>query len=401
MLDVTDYGATPNDDSNDDSIGIKAAISAAQPGSQVYLPAGRYTLRAGSIPLKTGVSLRGAGRAATVLETNMTTTVSTLFYASPGATDFHVSDFTVRRGGGIAVQLVIKLGNGRWDSDNTSYALVERVVLARLDISGFERMAIVLENTRNVMVWNNQLHDATALGGGGQGYGVSINFDRASNNWIVGNTVGPFIRHAFVLSYRTHHNLLELNDTRGTTQDAFDLHGEDEYNNELRSNRVVDCARTDPFTGAKTYPAGFGVGESPTASSGSGMAAHDRSGPRNWIHHNTVDAGCYSGIRINNTNGTLVEDNTVTGNQYGIRIGDLNASHGTTVLRNVFTGNTVGINAGTAEDTIVSGNTATDNTWFGLDFSSAAVNYSITDNDLRRNQVRLLSPNGVYSGNLL
>lgn len=400
-IDVTDFGATLNDDSNDDTVGIKAALNAAVAGTEVYLPAGRYTLKTGGIILKSGVSLRGAGRTSTILATHMSTAVPQLFSAMAGAKDMRVTDFKVERAAGTPVQMVLRLGYGRWDTDNAGYALVERVMVARLDISGFERMAINLENTRHVMIWNNQLHDATALGGGGQGYGVTISFDGARENWIVGNTVGPVIRHAILLQFRTQNNLVEINTTRGTTQDAFDLHGEDERNNELRNNLVASCVRVDPYTGAVTYPSGFGVGEVPNAGSGSGAAAHDVTGPLNWIHHNEVRTGCHGGVRVNNTDDTFIEDNTLTGNSFGIRLGDLSPAHGTLVARNIITGNATGISLGNADDTVVRANTMNDNSYYGVDVMGTVQRYSITNNDLRRNRVRLSSTDGIYTGNIL
>ena len=160
--------------------------------------------------------------------------------------------------------MVVRLGSGRWDTDNTSYSLVERFTVARLAISGFQRMAISLENTRHVLVWNNQINNATALGGGGQGYGVVLSFDRASDNWIVGNSIGPVIRHAVLSSTGRTTTWLNSTPPAGTTEDAFDLHGEDEHHNELRYNVVASCSRIDPATGATTYPSGFGVGEVPS-----------------------------------------------------------------------------------------------------------------------------------------
>jgi len=399
-LDVTNYGATPNDDSDDDAAALRAAIRAAGAGSEVYVPAGRYTLRSGGIALKSGVSLRGESRDATVFVTNMSTTVQYLFQAFPGTTNVQLTDFTVRQAAGVPVDMVIRLGSGRWDTSNAEYSLVERVTITRLTLSGFQRMGISLENTRHVLVWNNQISNATAFGGGGQGYGVALSFDRASENWIIGNSIGPAIRHAVLLQYRTHNNLIELNTTNGTTQDAFDLHGEDEHHNELRHNVVASCSRVDPATGATTYPSGFGIGESPS-SGATGMAAHDVTGPFNWIHHNEVRAGCYGGVRINNTNNTFVEDNTLTGNAFGIRVGDLNASDDAWLLRNTVTGNSVGILLGAADGVVVRNNSATGNPGYGLDVVASANQYTITNNDFRMNRVRLTSSDGVFQENQL
>ena len=52
---------------------------------------------------------------------------------------------------------------------------------------------------------------------------------------------GPAMRHGVLLQYSAHHNLAESNTVVRTTYDAFDLHGEDEYGNELRSNVAENC----------------------------------------------------------------------------------------------------------------------------------------------------------------
>jgi nitrous oxidase accessory protein NosD len=397
-LDVRSYGATPNNSADDDAPAIRAAISAARAGDEVLLPGGTLHLKSGQINLKTGVSLRGQGRGATVLGA-MYSSLTAVIYVPAGATNLRISDFAVRRVSG-SYDAAVRLGNGRWDSNNSTYPIVSRVAIEGLLVEGHRRMGILLENTQHVLVRDNIVRAATALGGGGSGYGVSINFDRSSNNWVTGNQVGPTIRHAYLLAYRAHHNLLEHNTATGTTQDAFDLHGEDEYSNELRHNTVTDCQRLDPATGALTYPAGFGLGEVPAAGS-AGMNYHDVTGPHNWIHHNTV-RGCYAGVRSNNTNYTYIEDNVLHDNDVGIRIGDLRPSHFSRALRNDVRNNNVGLYLGEADDTIVRLNTSTTNSSRGLDVQAAAARYLITDNDFRSNgaPVRLLSSIGTYANNL-
>jgi urocanate hydratase len=49
------------------------------------------------------------------------------------------------------------------------------------------------------------------------------------------------MRHGVLLQYSAHHNLVESNTVVRTTYDAFDLHGEDEYGNELRSKVAENC----------------------------------------------------------------------------------------------------------------------------------------------------------------
>jgi nitrous oxidase accessory protein NosD len=328
-----------------------------------------------------------------------TSAVTAVLHVPPGAGNLRISDFAIRRVSG-SYDAAVRLGNGYWDTNNSNAPLVTRVTVENLLVEGHRRMAILLENVQHVLVRNNHIRNATALGGGGSGYGISINFDRSSNNWITGNRVGPTIRHAYLLAYRAHHNLFEHNLATGTTEDAFDLHGEDEYSNEFRHNTVDDCARTNPETGALTYPAGFGLGEVPSSGS-SGMNYHDITGPHNWIHHNTV-TGCYAGVRVNNTNATYIEDNVLHDNEVGVRVGDLRPAHFSRVMRNDIRNNRSGIFLGNADDTRVRYNTSTANLGRGLDVTSTANRYTITDNDFRANgaPVRLSSSDGTFSSNL-
>jgi parallel beta-helix repeat protein len=131
------------------------------------------------------------------------------------------------------------------------------------------------------------------------------------------------------------------------------------------------------------------------------MAAHDVTGPYNWVHDNEVGAGCYGGIRINNTNNTFVENNTLTGNSFGIRVGDLNESDQSWIVGNTVTGNSVGILLGAADAVVMRDNVATGNSGYGLDVSSTANDYSITYDDLRLNRYRLTSSDGVFRDNQL
>ena len=65
VLDVTSYGAVPNDGTSD-SAAIAAAIAASQAGDTVLFPAGTY-LTDDSIRPHSGTSLVGAGRDATIV----------------------------------------------------------------------------------------------------------------------------------------------------------------------------------------------------------------------------------------------------------------------------------------------------------------------------------------------
>src|SRR5262249_46958760 len=121
--------------------------------------------------------------------------------------------------------------------------------------------------------------------------------------WVTNNSFGPVVRHAVVIQYSAHHNLIEHNTADGTTLDSFDLHGEDEYSNELRFNLAMNSSGGD----------GFGVGNT--------GSTHQNSGPNNWIHDNEVN-NCRGGINvILGSNDEYVEDNNFHDNaDYGIHV---------------------------------------------------------------------------------
>ena len=108
-------------------------------------------------------------------------------------------------------------------------------------------MAVAVRHSDNILVQTCAFKNATALGGGGEGYGVMLGYDTTANCWVTQNTFGPVLRHGVVVQYFAHHNLIENNTADATTLDAFDLHGEDEYSNELRYNLVKNVSGGDGF----------------------------------------------------------------------------------------------------------------------------------------------------------
>lgn len=128
--------------------------------------------------------------------------------------------------------------------------------------------------------------------------------DDSRHNVVRNNTItGPFIRHGVLLQYYTHNNLVEGNVLTATALDAIDLHGEDEYLNEIRWNLVRD-----------SQASGIGLGNT-----GGTATQHDASGPGNWIHHNLL-SGNREGVKVGlGTPDTTIENNVIHGD--GARAG--------------------------------------------------------------------------------
>jgi nitrous oxidase accessory protein NosD len=221
-------------------------------------------------------------------------------------------------------------------------------------VERFSVHGVSLRDCHHVLVQNCEFADATNLGGGGHGYGIALNYPTNNNNWIRNNTIGPVIRHAILIQYYAHNNLVEYNLAFENTEDAYDLHGEDEYANELRFNIARDGARD-----------GFGVGNT--------GATHDRSGPNNWIHHNTVE-NSLAGIEvIQASDMVFIDHNTFSGNEYGIRVHNLGGSQ--LYLRgNRIEDNDVGVLLNEARWVWLLHNDISGSTEFGLEILSGVEN---------------------------
>lgn len=299
VWDATDFGASPISMTNDDAVGIKVAISLAEPGDIVFIPEGTYTLRQ-VLEIPTGVTLRGAGMEKTIFETEG---IDRAIRILPEVHDVRLEGFTVRYlGDDEELAFGVYVGSVR-QGRNSYRILIDDIRVERFSVHG-----VSLRDCHHVLVQNSEFADATNIGGGGHGYGVALNYPTNHNNWIRNNTIGPVIRHGVLIQYFAHNNLVEYNLCFENTEDAYDLHGEDEYANELRFNIARDGARD-----------GFGVGNT--------GSTHDRSGPNNWIHHNTV-GNSLAGIEvIQGSDMVFIDHNTFIGNEYGIRVHNLGGNH--------------------------------------------------------------------------
>ncbi|WP_433922707.1 right-handed parallel beta-helix repeat-containing protein [Paenibacillus taichungensis] len=206
-------------------------------------------------------------------------------------------------------------------------------------VEKFKRMAIRIEHSRDVVVKHATFRNATDLGPGGSGYGISIQgtaktdrlgFDNDTIWNVVENSTfeGPYLRHGALIQFVAHNNVLRGNTFNGTKLDAIDLHGEQEYLNEISGNVI-----TDVLTGA-----GIGLGNT----GGSAPSNHSKSGNGNYIHDNTITN---SQIGISVTMGTpdtliennLIESTTTIADAAGIKV--LNGP-GTVIRGNVIRNNT-------------------------------------------------------------
>lgn len=326
---VLDYGAVANDPDFDNVDSIMAAIEAAQPGDEIYIPEGTYWLTKPSkyskayiahIELEEGINLRGDGLGKTILmsafpdsdnEDGNTTVV-----LINGQNNIVVSDLTITSNTpddmlpnpddqntntlvttspvyGIAI-----------DSDSPIKQF-SNVVIKDILVEKFQRMGIRVKTVRDVRIQSCTIQKATDLGRGGAGYAISIqgtknginitdtNYDTIHNVVEDCDLIGPYLRHGVILQYHAHNNLITNNRISDTLLDSIDLHGEDEYNNEVVANTIINSRKG----------AGIGLGNS--------GATHDASGPNNLIHKNEIIGGNRGIDVLYGTSGTIITGNTI------------------------------------------------------------------------------------------
>ncbi|TVY07772.1 right-handed parallel beta-helix repeat-containing protein [Paenibacillus cremeus] len=352
-INVVELGADPADNDKDDTIAINAAIKAAQRGDEVYLPNGVYNLKselstdkAANIELKSGVNLRGESQDKVILLSSFDKSGSnTKVIKALGLEDIVISNLTVSsvfKGkyttdhvnnnpdrGGPVTGIYIEDASGKGSRS---------ITIDHVTVEKYQRMGIRVSNSRDVIVRNSLFRNATDLGGGGAGYGITFQgipktdrkgtdndslFNLAENNRFE----GPYIRHGVLIQFYSHNNAVRGNTFHQTQLDSIDLHGELEYLNEIYNNKMENI----------TGGAGIGLGNT----GGTAPSNHSASGPLNYIHDNTI-TGSRNGITVTmGSPKTIIENNTITGSK---------VKNGT------------GITIQNGPDTIVRGNQITDNT---------------------------------------
>jgi hypothetical protein len=314
-VNVLDFGADSSDNATDDRPAVEAALNSAVPGDELYFPAGVYNFyssqpgdKTSHVTGKSGVNWRGEQRDRTILRSEYSDITIDRFLKMRGLHDILISNltFTARFLGRYSTdteinnpdaagpKYVISIeDNNGWPSYNIT---VDSVLVENYRIHG-----VRLSNSHDVVIRHSTFWKTTDVAGGGAGYGVSIQGNSLPDNLSKFNVVeycsflGPYVRHGILLQYATHNNAVRYNLCDNTRLDAIDLHGEDEYLNEIYENRV------------QNVPAGAGAGVGNTG------ATHDMSGPFNFIHHNQF-VNCREGVKVYlGSPDTRIEDNIITG----------------------------------------------------------------------------------------
>ena len=357
-LNVKLFGAKADDEAFDNTSAFEKAIAAAEFGDEVFVPKGKYyfsqavvtTPYYAHIRLKEGVNLIGEGKEKSILVSNFkngeyvhatygkktatlvcgnmsNSTISNIGLTAntdDSCLPEDYSDTTTNNPAGNAYAPAF--GIVVYNISLTTMA--QNIYIHDVYIEYFQYDGIRLYCTRDCKISDSVITKTTDIGGGGAGYGIEVrgfgheyftyvdtNLDSRYNIITGVKIIGPYMRHGIILSYLTHNNLFYNNEITDTADDAYDVHGQDEFLNMFVKN----------YGSGSRRGAGLGLGN--TGSS------HDESGYGNVLYENTfieckygvtvargtqytqlirnVIGSCQEGIVINNGPNTYQEDNKI------------------------------------------------------------------------------------------
>ena len=249
------------DNSNNDQAAIDAVLANVSAGSTVYFPNGTYNVSTIALK-KSGVHILGQSRDGAIIKSSLSLTgsamsitglhdivVGHLTFTSTWAGTYSTDTVNNNQSAG-GPQNMIATGK------NTYNVTIDSIVCEK-----FDRMCVRIGGgSHDILVKSSIARNATDVGGGGAGYGFVITGDShmdASTNPVLGDplkdtyfvkfdnntTVAPYIRHGVIVQYWAHNNLVTNSHFDGTRLDSIDLHGEDEYANEITNNPVTNSQR--------------------------------------------------------------------------------------------------------------------------------------------------------------
>jgi acetyl esterase/lipase len=351
ILNVLDYNADLADNDTDDGIAIQAAINSADSGDEVYLPSGVYNLNSTldtlvNLKLKSGVNLRGEDQSTTILKTSLNKVKNSALMKVSGQHDLSISNLTLTSTWNGVCTTDHKVNNPDAGGPDSMIIIANfgevpsyNITVDGVTVEKYSRMGVRIDNSRDIVVRRSTFRNATDVGPGGAGYGVSIQgMAKQDRNGYENDTVwnvvedshfeGPYLRHGALIQFVAHNNVLRNNQFMNTKLDAIDLHGELEYLNEIYGNVIIDIP----------YGAAIGLGNT----GGTAPSNHSKSGPRNYIHDNTI-RNTREGINVTmGTPDTVIERNVIENTTHiedakGIQI--LNGP-GTIIKENIIRNNT-------------------------------------------------------------
>ncbi|PZE22137.1 discoidin domain-containing protein [Paenibacillus xerothermodurans] len=322
-INVTDFNVNLADNDTDDTKGIQAAIAAAQPGDEVYLPDGVYNLTASTddyantynILLKSGVNFRGQSEQGTVLKTTLDKIKGSTVLKAPSLNNILISDLMITSTWNKAFPTTTSKNNPDAGGPDNAITIVNvgeqpayNITVDNVTMERYMRVGVKVDSSRDIVVRNCLFRDTTDAGGGGTGYGMNFQGrpkvdrtgfkDDAVWNLAENNTFqGPHLRHGVLVQYMQHNSVIRNNTFKDIWLDAIDLHGEGEYLNEITGN-VITNIRSG---------AGIGLGNT----GGTAPYDHSASGHGNLIRNNIITES-NDGVTVTmGTPGTVIENNVI------------------------------------------------------------------------------------------
>lgn len=186
---------------------------------------------------------------------------------------------------------------------------VRSSVLYNLELSHFRQQAILLNDSVDIQVFGNFIHDSTDFRGNGNGYGLATTFAQGVD--VYNNMLRGVMRHSLSFSVGTHDSRMIDNDmVRGRDEDepgpdhlwaCIDIHGEHSYGLLIARNRTVNGE--------------YGV------ILGGGFGSHGNDGSWIVIRDNELEGAFGGGAGSNDhTYNAIIENNTLTGNRRGVHL---------------------------------------------------------------------------------
>lgn len=329
-INVIHYGAIANDPTFDNTGAFKSAIAACGENEIVYIPNGEYYFTGhvsaapyyAHIQLKSSMSFIGESTDGVRLISKFTeneclNTSNTATIMVNNCKDVLIKNITC-----TAIVDDINLPDPSWLTRNNpngnksapefgiavvgSSGECSNIVVSECTVEYFQYSGIRLHCTIDCQVINCNIRKATDIGGGGAGYGIEIRgyghekyeyIDTSMDsryNIVSGCIVtGPYIRHGIILSYMTHNNLFYKNTVNQSQDDAFDVHGQDEFLNMFAYNLAKNGGKA----------AGFALGNT--------GSTHDKSGVGNVFWRNTTENNPRGFTVSRGTLYTVIVENTI------------------------------------------------------------------------------------------
>ncbi len=230
-IDVTDYGADPADNGNDDTAAVQKAVASASDGDIIYFPEGVYLLN-GSVEVNASLSFLGDGAKSIIINGRSSSGEDDASFAVySGPCEFNKLTFRDVRKGKFANAFISALN---MTENNGAYSLfVHNCKFIQYSSTRSEVATIIAENCNGIVISNNYF-EATKL----------LWSNKSSKVFEIGNTyygncyTGPYYGQNANVIWKT---------------DKFDGSGNKFYGKDILNDDSGNLATKDDSTGGRTF----------------------------------------------------------------------------------------------------------------------------------------------------